>query len=39
MATSAGKGIDSRRRIDGAMALIDAYIVLQDKMDEYSNLI
>jgi phage terminase large subunit-like protein len=33
------KGKDNRKRIDGAMALIDAYIVLHDKMDEYSNLI
>ena len=33
------KGKDNRKRIDGAMALIDAYIVLYDKMDEYSNLI
>ncbi|MDR3565570.1 MAG: terminase large subunit [Negativicutes bacterium] len=33
------KGKDNRRRIDGAMALIDAYVVLQDKMDEYANLI
>lgn len=33
------KGKDNRRRIDGAMALIDAYVVLMDKMDEYSNLI
>jgi phage terminase large subunit-like protein len=33
------KGADTRRRIDGAMALIIAYVVLQDKMDEYTNLI
>lgn len=33
------KGADTRRRIDGAMALIIAYVVLQDKLDEYSNLI
>jgi phage terminase large subunit-like protein len=33
------KGIDTRKRIDGAMALIDGYIVLQDKMDEYMSLI
>ena len=29
------KGLDTRCRIDGGMALICAYKVLQDKMDEY----
>ena len=33
------KGLDSRGRIDGTMALIDAYKVLQDKMDEIQSLI
>ena len=33
------KGVDTRKRIDGAMALIDAYVVLQDHWDEYLNLI
>ena len=33
------KGVDNRKRIDGGMALIDAYVVLQDKMDEYKSLI
>ena len=33
------KGLDSRDRIDGTLALIDAYKVLQDKMDEYQSLI
>lgn len=33
------KGMDNRRRIDGAMALIDGYVVLQDHMEEYLNLI
>ena len=32
------KGLDSRGRIDGTMALIDAYKVLQDKMDEIQSL-
>ena len=26
---------DSRKRIDGTLALLDAYVVLRDKMDEY----
>ena len=30
---------DSRNRIDGTLALIDAYKVLTDKMDEYKSLI
>lgn len=33
------KGNDSRNRIDGALALIDGYKVLQDKMMEYQSLI
>ena len=33
------KGLDSRNRIDGTMALIDGYKVLQDKMDEIQSLI
>lgn len=30
---------DNRRRIDGTMALIDGYIVLTNRMDEYQSLI
>lgn len=30
---------DSRKRIDGTMALIDGYVVLRDKFDEYISLI
>lgn len=33
------KGMDNRRRIDGAMALIDGYVVIQDHMEEYLNLV
>lgn len=33
------KGLDERNRIDGTMALIDAYVVLKDKYDEYQSLI
>ena len=33
------KGMDSRNRIDGTLALIDAYVVLQDKEDEYLSMI
>lgn len=33
------KGLDSRDRIDGTLALIDGYKVLQDKMDELQSLI
>ncbi|MCI9147974.1 MAG: terminase large subunit [Hungatella sp.] len=33
------KGLDSRNRIDGTLALIDGYKVLQDKMDELQSLI
>ena len=32
------KGIDRTQRIDGTLALIDAYIVLRDKFDEYQAL-
>ena len=32
------KGLDRTQRIDGTMALIDAYIVLRDKFDEYQAL-
>ena len=32
------KGLDSRKRIDGVAALLDAYKVLQDKRDQYVNL-
>lgn len=30
---------DARKRIDGTIALINAYIVLNDNMDEYKNII
>lgn len=33
------KGLDARRRIDGTLALIDAYKVLKDKALEYQSLI
>ena len=33
------KGMDTRCRIDGAMALIDGYIVLKNKMAEYQSMI
>lgn len=33
------KGLDTRRRIDGVVSLACGYIVLKDKLDEYSNLI
>lgn len=32
------KGIDRTQRIDGTLALIDAYVVLRDKFDEYQAL-
>ena len=32
------KSIDPRRRIDGTVALLCAYKVLQDKKDQYINL-
>lgn len=31
------KGLDTRNRIDGTMALIDAYVVLRDKLDTYKS--
>ena len=33
------KGLDARNRIDGGMALIDGYIVLKNKYDEYLSVI
>lgn len=33
------KGLDSRNRIDGTLALIDGYKILQDRMDEIQSLI
>lgn len=33
------KGMDSRKRIDGGVALIIGYVVLKDKMSEYKNMI
>lgn len=33
------KGLDSRNRIDGGMALIDGYVVLKDKFNEYQSII
>lgn len=33
------KGSNQRRRIDGTAALLNAYVVMQDKMSEYQNLI
>ena len=33
------KMLDSRKRIDGAMALIDGYIALKDNMDVYQTMI
>lgn len=30
---------DPRKRIDGTMALVDGYVVLRDKFDEYISLI
>lgn len=33
------KGMDSRNRIDGTLALIDGYVVLRDKQDEYMSMI
>lgn len=33
------KGMDSRKRIDGGVALIIGYVVLKDKMSEYENMI
>ena len=31
------RGLDTRNKIDGAMALIDAYVVLRDKLDTYKS--
>jgi phage terminase large subunit-like protein len=33
------KTSNQRRRIDGTSALLDAYVVLQDKMQDYKNMI
>lgn len=33
------KGVDARKRIDGGVTLIIGYVVLQDKMSEYENMI
>jgi len=33
------KTSNSRRRIDGTAALLNAYVVLQDKMQDYQNII
>ena len=33
------KGLDQRNRIDGGMALIDGYVVLKNKYDEYQSVI
>ena len=33
------KGVDRRKRIDGAVSLIIGYVVLKDKMSEYENMI
>ena len=33
------KGVDNRKRIDGAVANIIGYVVLKDKMSEYENMI
>lgn len=33
------KGMDSRNRIDGTLALLDAYVVLKNKYDEYTTVI
>ena len=33
------KGVDSRKRIDGAVALIIAYVILLDKLNDYVNMI
>lgn len=33
------KGTNQRRRIDGTAALLNAYVVLQDKLSEYINMI
>lgn len=33
------KGKNTRQRIDGTAALLNAYVVLQDKMNDYANII
>jgi phage terminase large subunit-like protein len=33
------KGTNQRKRIDGTAALLDAYVVLQDKLQDYQNMI
>lgn len=33
------KGIDNRKRIDGAVSLIIGYVILKDKMVDYENMI
>ena len=33
------KGVDSRKRIDGAVSLIIGYVVYKDKLSEYENII
>lgn len=33
------KGMDNRKRIDGGVALIIAYVVLQEKLNDYLNII
>ncbi len=33
------KGVDRRKRIDGAVSLIIGYVVLKEKMSEYENMI
>ena len=33
------KGVDATQRIDGGMALLDAYIALLNNMDEYLSII
>lgn len=33
------KGMDSRKRIDGGVALIIAYVILQEKLQDYLNVI
>lgn len=33
------KGKNQRRRIDGLAAMLNAYVVLQDKMNDYTNMI
>ena len=33
------KGVDERKRIDGGVSLIIGYVVLQDKMSQYENMI